>query len=179
MRTKSKQTMLCAGLLLCAVAAVSANTQVTFQVDMTQAIASSTFDPLTQTVETHGSFNGWGAGLLLTNNPTGANPALYSGTINVAANGIVVGYKYVIESGDHYESVRMAGGHNRLITLPSTSGASFTAPQVYYGDVAPGGDITSTVTFQVNMAQQINVGNFMTNSSTAYTPGQTHLNFGV
>jgi hypothetical protein len=156
-----------AGLLLGAALAASANTIVTFQVDMSTAA----FDPNTQTVSVHGSFNGWGA-FNLTNNPNGPTPNIWSETTNLALNGVVVAYKYVIDPGAHYEGVRSGGGHNRLITLPTTSGASFPAPLVYYGDVTPGGvDITNTVTFQVNLAQQINVGNFIVDTSTNYVRG--------
>jgi len=169
---KSKIAVLCAGLLLASAAVCSATSIVTFQVDMAQAIANAGFDPLTQTMTVRGSFNNWGSPtpLALTNNPSGANPTVYRGTTSIAANGTVVAYKYVIEPGTVYEGVRSGGGHNRLITLPAANGASITAPLVYYGDVTPA-DITSTVTFQVNMAQQINVGAFDPNSSTVSARG--------
>jgi len=171
MRTKTKTLALWAGLLLGSGAAAFANTLVTFQVDMTTQIANAAFDPVTQTMAVRGSFNGWSGPVALTNNPGGATPAIYSQTVNIATNGIVVAYKYTIEPGANYETVRLAGGHNRLITLTTTSGASQSAPLVYYGDVPPSGDITTTVTFQVNLAQQINVGAFAPGTSTVYTRG--------
>jgi len=170
MNSQSKTTLLCAALLASSVAASLANTLVTFHVDMTAAIANAQFDPATMTMAVRGSFNGWTANAL-TNSPLGPTPAVYSQTVNIATNGTVVSYKYTIEPAATYEGVRLAGGHNRLITLPTTSGASFTAPLVYFGDIPPAGDITSTVTFQVNMAQQINVGAFDPNSSTVYSRG--------
>jgi hypothetical protein len=91
--------------------------------------------------------------------------------VNIAANGTVVAYKYTIEPGAHYEIVRLGGSHNRLITLATANGASQSAPLVYYGDAPPVADITSTITFQVNMAQQINTGAFDPNTSTVYTRG--------
>ena len=71
MTNKTKQYGLWAGLLLCSAVGASANTLVTFQVDMSTA----SFDPGSQTVSAHGSFNGW-SGLALTNNPGGSNPNL-------------------------------------------------------------------------------------------------------
>jgi hypothetical protein len=137
---------------------------------MTAAIANAQFDPGTMSMAVRGSFNGFTAAAL-TNNPLGPTPAVYSQTVNIADNGTVVSYKYTIEPAGTYEGVRSAGGHNRLITLPTTSGASFTAPLVYFGDVPPAGDVTSTITFEVNMAQQINVGAFDPNTSTVYSRG--------
>jgi len=171
---KTKLTVLCMGLLLCSAMASRANSLVTFQVDMTNSIGLATFDPLSQSVTVRGSFNGWGspAALALTNNPNGPTPTVYSGTVDIPNNGIVVSYKYVVEPGTSYESVRSGGGHNRLITLPTANGASMSAPLVDYGDTTLiTGDITTTVTFQVNMAQQINVGAFDPNTSTAAARG--------
>jgi hypothetical protein len=162
---------LCAALLAGSAAASLANTFVTFNVDMTTSIANAQFDPATMTMAVRGSFNGWTGPVALTNNPLGATPAIYSQTVNIADNGSVVSYKYTIEPATTYEGVRLGGGHNRLITLPTTSGATFTAPLVYFGDVPPVGDITSTITFRVNMAQQINVGAFDPNTSIAYSRG--------
>src|SRR5258707_15256653 len=63
---------LCAGLLLLSAGlTASANTLVTFQVDMSVQVGSAAFDPSTQTVAVHGSFNSWGT-FVLTNNPNGA-----------------------------------------------------------------------------------------------------------
>lgn len=171
---KTKVAVLCMGLLLCSAVASRANSIVTFQVDMTNMIALASFDPLSQSVTVRGSFNGWGTptALALTNNPNGPTPTVYSGTVDIPTNGIVVSYKYVVEPGTQYESVRSGGGHNRLINLPTASGASMSAPLVDYSDnTLITGDITTTVTFQVNMAQQINVGAFDPNTSTVAARG--------
>src|SRR5436190_2760227 len=170
MKSQSKTTVLCAALLAGSAAASLANTRVTFNVDMTAAIANAQFDPATMSMAVRGTFNGW-TPTALTNNPLGATPAVYSQTVNIPANGTVVDYKYTIQPASTYEGVRSGGGHNRLITLPTTSGASFTAPLVYFGDVPALGDITSTVAFQVNMAQQINIGAFDPNTSIVYSRG--------
>lgn len=161
MTNKTKQYGLWAGLLLCSAVAASANTLVTFQVDMTNA----GIDPTTQTVSAHGSFDGWGAGFALTNDLSSTNQYLYTGTTSVAANGSVMEYKYV--EGTAYENIPK--GHNRLATLPATSGASLVLPKVYYAD--NGSPISVDVTFQVDMAQQINVGAFDPTSSIVYPKG--------
>jgi hypothetical protein len=169
MRMQTKKYGIYAGLLLSIVTTASATTLVTFQVDMSAAIANALFDPNTQTMAVHGSFNGWNA-FPLTNNPSGPNPALYTGTTNLPINGSVMQYKYTIEPGASYEAVYMAGNHNRLITLPATSGASLVLPKVFYGD-APITPVTTLVTFQVNLAQQINTGAFDTNTSIVEARG--------
>jgi hypothetical protein len=160
---------LVAGLLLSGALAASADTLVTFRVDMSVAIGNASFNPLTQTVAARGSFSNWNP-LPLTNNPAGPNPALYTGTTNVVGgNGTVLQYKYTIEPGAVYEPVALGGNHNRLVTLPA-GGGSLATPVVYYGD-APPAPSTVPVTFQVNMAQQINVGAFNPNTSLVYTRG--------
>ena len=163
MTRKTKQYGLWAGLLLCSAVVASANTLVTFQVDMSTA----SFDPATQTVSAHGPFNAWGA-FALTNNPSGPNPSLWTGTADVAANGTVLEYKYVIDPAGTWESIPK--GNNRLASLPATSGAGLVLPMVYYADIAPT-PISVDFTFQVDMAQQINVGAFDPSSSTVYPKG--------
>ncbi len=158
-----------AGLLLCAaISASAAGTIINFQVDMSAAATNGTFNPVTQGMATRGSFSGWTTPILLTNNPLGANPLLYTGSTNVIA------YKYTIEPGPTYENTAT---HNRLIDLPS-AGGTVTAPKVYYSDIPPGDTLPTTVTFQVNMAQQINVGSFNPNTSSVYARG-TYNGFGA
>jgi hypothetical protein len=173
MRINANIYGICVGLLLGMVATASATTLVTFQVDMSQAIATAAFDPNTQSVAARGSFNGWGNSpdipFALTNNPSGPNPALYTGTTNLPLNGVVMSYKYTIEPTGTYEGVRSGGGHNRLITLPTASG-NLTLPLVYFGD-APPADVTVPVTFRLDMAQQINTGAFNTNTASVYARG--------
>lgn len=153
------------GLSLGVALTAGANSIVTFQVDMSTA----TFDPGTQTVAVHGSFNGWAA-FPLTNNPSGPNPLVYSGTTNLPFNGTVQQFKYTIEPGAAYETTRLGGTRNRLFTLPATSGESLTLPLAYYND-APPADVTVPVTFRVNMAQQINTGAFNPLTSSVYARG--------
>jgi len=138
----------------------SADTVINFQVDMSTA----TFDPATQTVAARGAFNGWN-GFSLTNNPTGPNPSLWTGSTNVPLNNMPIDYKYSIEPGATYES-----SHNRLIRLPTAVGSTITAPSVYFND-APSTPLAATITFQVNLAQQINTGAFVPGTSSAYARG--------
>jgi hypothetical protein len=166
MTNKTKQYGLWAGLLLCPAVVASANTIVTFQVDMSNA----GIDPNTETVSARGSFIGWGTGIALTNNPGGASPYLYSGTADVAANGSVMEYKYVSSSLPNSGWETIPKGANRLINLPSTSGASIVLPKVYYADntLTP---VTVDVTFQVDLAMQISLGTFDPNTSSVYPKG--------
>lgn len=148
-------------VLLGATLAANANTIINFQVDM----STSGIDPNTQTVEVRGNFEGWGGGpVVLTNNPGGVNPYLFTGTTNFPQNGIVIAYKYVIQPGA-YES-----SHNRLLTLPSTSGSTVTAPLPYFNDTPPS-QFTIDVTFRVDMSQQINTGAFNTNTGVLSARG--------
>jgi hypothetical protein len=150
------------GALLLGAVAAYAQTQVTFQVDMTEQIGS-TFNPPGDNVSVHGTFNGWGAGVTLTNNPAAANTNLYTGTVTDTsdANGTVVIYKYVIDTND-YENTW--SGNNRCAQLPA-GGGSLIVPAAFYDDAGP--MITANVTFQVNMAEQINVGAFDTNTGSS------------
>src|SRR5262249_16392228 len=77
-----------------------------------------------------------------------------------------IAYKYTVEPGATYE-----GSHNRLLDMPSGSGSNVVAIPAYYNDTQPDGTPTTTVTFQVNLAQQINTGSFNTNSSLVYVRG--------
>jgi hypothetical protein len=85
MRIKNKQYAVWAGLALGAISVANADSLVTFQVDMTDAITSATFDPATQTVAARGTFNAWNP-FALTNNPTGPYSNLWTGTYNVTSN---------------------------------------------------------------------------------------------
>jgi hypothetical protein len=149
------------GALLLSAVAASAGTLVTFQVDMTEQIGS-TFNPPGDTVTANGTFNGWSTGVTLTNNPAAANTNLYTGTVNdtTDANGTVLIWKYVID-GTEYESTY--SGNNRCAQLPA-AGGSLLLPAAFYDDAGP--TITANVTFQVDMAEQVNVGAFDTNTGS-------------
>jgi hypothetical protein len=142
-----------------------ATVTVTFQVDM----SNTAFDPSSQTVAARGSFNNFAA-FPLTNNPTGTNLSLWTGTTNIPGNGKVMSYRYAIEPGNQTETVAAGGTHNRLVTLPTADGASLTLPQVYFGDSPPSVP-TVSVTFQVDLALQISTRAFIPGTSSVYTRG--------
>ena len=155
-----------AGLLLCAVGLASAqtsNTVVTFSVDLSAQVTAGTFVPGTDTVAARGTFNGYGQ-FFLPNTPSGANPNLYSGTITdiTDLNGGVIQFKFWNSNGatpsGGWESPG-DNGNNRAASLPPTSGAALVLPTVFFSDA--GTPVTSTVTFQVDMAQQIQLGLFV------------------
>jgi len=161
---------LAAGLMLYAGRA-NASTVVTFSVDMTYQVQQGTFVLGTDTVQAQGTFSGWGnQPLMLTNNPTAANPNLYSGTTNdtVDGNPSLLQYKFVMQPANTYESTG-DNGNNRLAALPATSGSSLVLPTVYFADegVALGDGVTNLVTFQVDMAQQIAKGTFDPDTTNA------------
>jgi hypothetical protein len=139
-----------------AIAAAQSNSFVTFQVDMSMQVGATFFS--TNTVSVHGTFNGWGSGFPLTNNPAGANPYLYSGTLDDTGetNGAVTIFKYVIDPNT-YES--LPDSQNRVALLPTNSGGSLVLPSVFFDDA--GATSEGQVTFQVNMSEEENVGNFI------------------
>lgn len=165
-----KQICKCAvltGVLLGAIAMASADTHVTFQVDMT-AQTGSVFNPGSgDHVYASGTFNGWSASTLLTNNPSAANTNIYTATVDDTsdANGGAMDYKYVINSS--YENT--LDGNNRCAFLPTTSGSSLTLDLCTFADV--GNPITNNIIFQVDMAQQINIGVFHPGSTGIYAQG--------
>lgn len=173
MHQSSKRGFL-AGLFLCAAAALplqAASSFVKFSVDMSVEIANLTFTPGTDTVRVHGTFNGWGAGVTLVQEGTSD---VYTNTINntLEPNGATMQYKFV----NTHPGVPNGGYetpwdyHNRSARLPATSGASLLLPTAYYNDAGP--QTTSLVTFQVDMAQQINIGLFDTNNDTVSVRGR-------
>ncbi|MBU6410399.1 MAG: hypothetical protein KGR98_08420 [Verrucomicrobia bacterium] len=84
-----------AGLLLGTARFASADTLVTFQVDMSVQVQGGSFNPATDTVSARGSFNGWGT-FVLTNNPSSANTNLYTGAFDDVndSNGSQLDYKF-------------------------------------------------------------------------------------
>ena len=168
--TKPFQLTTAAGLLLgTAVAVSAASSIVTFQVDMTAQIQNSTFTPGVNVVNARGSFNGWGTSLL-TNNPAGVNTNLYRGTFDDTsdANGATVYDKYCIGDG-----VWDSMANNRQWGLPAANGGSVVLPAYFFNNVAPTNlvPVTDDVTFQVDMTQQITLGNFTPGTSTVYIRG--------
>lgn len=174
---KTKTTLLsslfCAGLLLGTASLAQADTILTFQCDMTYQVQGGTFTNGVNTVYAIGSFNNWGPGCLLTNNPSGANTNLYTGTVDDTndANGAHVEWKY--NASNLGWETTANNGNNRAAMLPTTSGSSLVLPLEYFSDAAYSvNPVANNATFQVDMAQQINVGVFNTNTMTVEVQGQ-------
>jgi hypothetical protein len=178
MRTTFQKSAMLAGLLLGVAASAIASNTVTFQVDMSQQIIAGTFDPTTNHVYVSGSLNGFAStaaianGFLLTNNPAGANPALYVGTTNdtVDANGAQMSWKFVSDSpsfsGNGGYETTLSGG-NRLWILGTNS--TITLPYTFFNDA--GAQAAYPATFRVDMAAPIFVGTFNTNTMTVEVQG--------
>jgi hypothetical protein len=154
-RFKSPHSILLTALLSAAGLATShaASTLVTFSVDMSTNIANGNFNPASDHAEAHGTFNAWGA-LTLVQQGTST---IYTNTANdtTDANGGKMLYKFVI-NGSNWETP--ASSQNRAVLLPVTSGASLVLPTAFFADA--GAPVTNNVTFQVDLSQQIALGNF-------------------
>jgi hypothetical protein len=162
---------LSAVLLLCTAGLASADTLVTFQVDMTAQVQGASFNPSTDTVYARGSFNGWpaAAGLILTNNPSASNTNLYTGTYDDTADVSIGNVQWKFATSAIGLETTGAGTYNgpndnRAARLPATSGSSLVLPIEFFSDA--GSPILSPTVFRVNMAQQIALGTFNTNTMT-------------
>ena len=127
--------------------AQTSNSIVRFSVDMSVA------GPPTSTLDVRGNFNNWSGGVNLTEE---GSSGIWTNTVNISSlsNGQVLMFKFVKDNV--FENT--ADFHNRAINLPLNSGGSLNVPTPYFDDGGPG--ITVPVTFQVDMAQQINIGAF-------------------
>ena len=159
----------CATLLLGATAITNASSSiVTFSVDMSVQLGLGTFIPGTDQVSVHGTFNNFGT-FVLTNNPSASNTNIYQGTVvdTTNPNGSLETYKfYCTDASLGWENPLNSSGKNRSARLPSNSGGSLVLPTVFFDDA--GLQSTNQVTFQVDMAQQINLGNFNPGTDAAY-----------
>jgi hypothetical protein len=163
------QSTLAIGVFCVAAAVMSARASssiVTFSVDMATNLANGTFNPGNgDLIKVRGTFDGWGGGAYLYQQ---GSSTIYTNTLNDTQdqNGYPMPYYFLIEqtvpttndnNGEH-----VADFNNRCTYLPATSGASLALPTPIYGDA--GGPGSMTVTFQVDMAEQVFLGNFDTNS---------------
>ncbi len=166
---KTLRTLLGAGLLLGTSLAVRADDTVTFQVDMNN-YTNSAGQQAASLVDVRGGFNGWsgGSGATLVNN--GAN--VYTNTFNVVgAAGAKFQYKFTFSTpaGVTWEDDNPppgAGqppdeGNNRVLLL--VGGAQplpvvpFYAPSVTLPIDLP----NNSVTYRVDMTEQVQLGNFL------------------
>ena len=152
--------------------AQSPNSLIAFNVDMSAQVAAGAFDRATDVVAARGSFNGWGT-FYLTNITVDGNSNLYTGAIvdTTDPNGGVLQFKYwhsdFMAPNGGWE-LPANGGGNRAAKLPAIGG-TLALPTVFFSDA--GTPVTNAVTFQVNMAQAINLGGFIPGASTVYARG--------
>ena len=103
---------------------------------MSVQVGLGTFVPGVDQVSARGTFNNWNT-MVLTNNPSGLNTNLYSGTVNDTTNpnGGVESYKfYNSRNGQWDDGAVNNSGKNRAGRLPSTSGGTVALPVVFFGD---------------------------------------------
>jgi hypothetical protein len=144
------------------------STFITFSVDESSNLVNGTFDPSTPAnvagtlyggsgnnqVYARGTFNGWGSYLTLVQEGDGP---VYTNTIEdtVDPNGGNLSYIYHDDvNGDEGP----ADWANRTAYLPVTPGASLVLPTPFFNDQGPA--TTANVKFQVDMSEQILIGNF-------------------
>ena len=151
-------TSVWAGLMLCTagIITVQAQTTLIFSVDMATNIANGSFNPPapagtgTDTIDVRGAFNGW-APLLLAQRGTST---VWTNSAVDSANGVTFDYKFYLDGNGE----TTACYDNRTAMLPATPGATLVLPTHFYSDIGPG--ITINVKFQVDMTEQILLGNF-------------------
>lgn len=144
------------GTLALAGTALGQTRDVTFAVDMGVQIGLGNFNPDTMGVEVRGSFNNWG-------NPAGTALArvgastVYATTIAIEGNeGDAANYKFYFNGPDNWENAIP----DRSFNL-GPAGEPQVLDTVYFDNQGPLGDeVTADVTFSVNMAVQIDLGNF-------------------
>jgi hypothetical protein len=156
-------TSVCTGLAISAfgIMTAQADTMVTFSVNMATNLANGSFNPPppagtgSDAVYVNGTFYAWsGNGLQLVQQ--GSSTIWTNSYDDTAdANGHVVSYRFRING--NYEST--ASWDNRAAQLPATSGSSLVLPTPFYGDVGPGQIVN--VTFQMDMSEEIQLGNFI------------------
>lgn len=150
--------LLLSGLLIGAAGIITAqgDTLITFSVDMATNLANGSFNPPpggADTVSVGGTFNGWGTYVQLVQ---AGNTTVYTNTVDdtVDANGGNVNFIFADTEG-----LELTGSYeNRMAFLPTNSGASIVLPTPYFNDIGPAA--SSIVKFQVDMSQQINIGQF-------------------
>ena len=153
-------TSVWAGLVLGAVGIMTAQAQTAliFSVDMATNLANGSFNPPppagtgTDTIDVRGAFNGW-APLLLAQQGTST---VWTNSAVDSANGVTFDYKFYKTGDANGETT--ACQDNRTAMLPATPGATLVLPTHFYNDIGPG--ITINVKFQVDMSEQILLGNF-------------------
>ena len=155
--------------------------QVTLNLDMSTVIK---YDPyyVPGSVAVWGTFNGWAAGIPLTNNPAAANPNLFTAVTPMGegasliyqfryTNSFLNGWVYDYSSDQVYND-----SDRRTLTLPITATVLYTnLPTVYFNDLAPNDvlPVATPVQFTVNMtgAVETNGNSFSTSADGLYING--------
>ena len=171
MKINSKMTALMAAALFCAAGIITAqaDTILTFGVDMSTNVALNTFIPGTDTVAVRGTFNGYGT-LNLVQDQSQLPEYIYTNSVDDTsdANGAELQYKFW-DSNASGGWENTADGQNRAALLPSTSGATLVLPVPFFSD--SGALVTNNVTFQVDVAEQGVLGNYIPGTSGVTVAG--------
>jgi hypothetical protein len=173
MKFKSIKYALLIGLMLCAVGIMTVKASssiVTFSVDMSTNVLLGTFVPGTDTVSARGTFNAYGTMALVQDSSKLPN-YVYTNTVNDTAdtNGGELQYKFYDSNLSSTGWENPATGQNRAALLPLTSGASLVLPTPFFSDA--GAPTNYSVNFQVDVAQQVNLGNFIPGTSSVEVRG--------
>ncbi|HYA79175.1 MAG TPA: hypothetical protein VED19_01540, partial [Candidatus Nitrosopolaris sp.] len=175
MKINSKMTALMAAALFCAagILTAQADTKLTFGVDMSTNVASGTFNPATDTVAVRGTFNGYGTLNLVQNQSQFPPEYIYTNSVDDTSdtNGGELQYKFWISTAGAANGgwENTADGQNRAALLPTTSGASLVLPVPFFNDA--GAPVTNNVTFEVDVAEQGVLGNYIPGSSGVTVAG--------
>ena len=154
-----------------------ADTLITFQVDMTAQVQSDTFTNGVQTVYAK-AFDPYASGhpqifqVQLTNNPSAPNTNLYTGTYDDAihTNGSQLQWKFYVPSFPNtgYETTENNNDNRATLAAcgrrPAESGVARRVVQRCRTHCPP--PVAGNTTFQVDMAQQIQLGVFNPNTMT-------------
>ncbi len=143
-----KKLVFVLSLLLLGSFALQAQTDVTFSVDMS-LYAQISFDPAEDEVQIRGSFDGWGDGLVLTDNDT---DSIYTVTLQAAPDD-VINYKFVYVNAD--DEITWENDPNREYTVVGTD-PNIVDTDYFDRRTADGG--VATITFNVDMTLAPNAG---------------------
>jgi len=138
-----KVFLLISFLLMTGVFLQAQTVDVTFQVDMSVPIATGTFVPGTNQTELRGSFDGWGAGLVLSD---GDNDSVYTVVLTGQVQSTDIFYKFFHTGGT---GATWESDPNRQINTGTSS--TLTIDPCFFNDKTPYTGITSAVTFSVDM----------------------------
>ena len=164
---KIKCTVAAIGLVMNSMVIAFAQVQITYNVDMSVYQAVGLFNPTNgDTVLVSGAFDDYPnpPSFQLTNNPSGPNPYLYSGTV-VDDNTGVGGTEYHeidIYSAQSVPGLNYGVGYTYGPTYSFVEDLTPTnLPTVYFNDESNmDAYISSQVSFQLNMSVQMALGNF-------------------